>query len=125
MTYLVVALTTIVFLLCFRLSGIIAASARAIDISRRSVAVMRELTTSEEVKEQMIRGYSIQLFGLFVSITVRGLVLLAAPMVLIAGFSFVGLVRFDEVIELLVSWEAILAITVILLVLMLLQKRWR
>jgi hypothetical protein len=49
-TYLVVALTTIVFLLCFRLSGIIAASARAIDISRRAVAVMRELAVENATK---------------------------------------------------------------------------
>jgi len=124
-TYLAAALITIAFLLCFRLSGIVAASARAIDVSRRALAVMQEPTTSEDAKEQAIRGFSIQLFGLFASITARGVLLLAVPAVLIAGFSFIGLASFDEVIELLASWEAILAVTVAVIILLWLQQRWR
>jgi hypothetical protein len=110
--YLAIALATIVFFVCFRLCGIVAASARAIEISRRAAAVMREPATSEEEKERAIRGFSIQLFALFASITVRGLVLVAAPVLLVAAFSCVGLARFDEVVDLLVSWQTILLTSV-------------
>lgn len=125
MTYVAAAFVTIAFLLCFPLSGIVAASARAIAVSRRAVAVMREPTVSEDEKEQAIRGFSIQLFGLFASITARGVLLLAVPAVLMAGFSFIGLASFEGVIELLVSWEAILAVTAAGIILLWLQQRWR
>lgn len=122
--YVTVFLSVAAFLLTFVFSGITQVALNAIEISRAAVATMRDPELDEDRKEQAIQRASLQLFASLGKLIVKsGLALLAAAApILIADI--LGLTNSTEVILFLSSWQAILAISAIMIGGWMLLRAW-
>jgi hypothetical protein len=106
----------------FRVSGVVERSKRAVAVATDAVRTMRSTSLSEDEQEAAIRRASIQLFGSFFYITFGLAIVLMVP----AGFIWLsdigGLASNEEVIEVLLSWPAIV-ITVVIFVIVSIRRK--
>lgn len=107
MTYLSTFLSALVFGVALRLVSLPATLRRADAVARRAVAIMRDASVDDAVREYEVRRASGALMGSFLSITLRAafaLVMGAAPLFVadVAGWS-----RWRDATALLASWPGL------------------
>lgn len=106
-----------VFLCAFKLSGVYRVVLHTMTTVRKAKDVMRDGSLDDEDKELLVRQYSIQLFGRFVQITLLGALIVSLPLLAVLACDFMNVAAFRDVMDFLISWPAILATTVGILIL--------
>jgi hypothetical protein len=108
----VACLVVLAFLAACYALRLVEAARQVLATARRSMAAMRDPELDDEVKEKTAQRAAIALFGGFVSITLRSLVALLASATVIYAADLSGIVRAAVAIDVLGSWEFIVATTV-------------
>jgi hypothetical protein len=98
---------------CYALR-IVAVARRIVATARQSMRTMRDPALDDEIKEKAAQRAAIVLFGGFLSITFRSLVAVLASSAVIYAADLAGFVPAPVAIDLLGSWEFIVATTVML-----------
>jgi hypothetical protein len=98
---------------CYALR-LVAVARRIVETARQSVKTMRDPAVDDEAKEKAAQQAAIALFGGFLSITLRSLVAVLASAAVVYAADLVGFVPAPVAIDLLASWEFIVATTAVL-----------
>lgn len=117
-------LVVVVFILMLHVLGLRHMGLEVTAISQRALAVLRDSELDDDAKGALMRRQAKRLFVLFFFLTFAGAAALLAPVGLIYALDVVGLISFEGVMGMLVSWEFLLATTAAsLLVIWALAKR--
>lgn len=103
--------------------GLVEQAQRINLIAKQSAATAADRSLTDLQKEQALRQNSLALFGLFGRITLRLLLALGLPTLLVRLVAFTHLWTFDEVIATSVSWPFIVAGIVAFVAVIFLQRR--
>lgn len=109
-------LAVALFVVAFRMAGIVPIAADVVAVSRRAAAVMADRDLDDDAKERQIRAASKGLMVSFLQICLRTAVVLAAPAVCLYAGSLAGLIDLAAVSETLLRWEFILLSTLAIVV---------
>jgi sterol desaturase/sphingolipid hydroxylase (fatty acid hydroxylase superfamily) len=101
------------FFICLKLFGVIERSRKVIEVSKSSLAVVRDSNLDDLQKEKALQKHAIELFTLFFLITAGSLAALALPFGLIWLMELAKLLDVSEVIELTLTLEFIAATIII------------
>ena len=91
--------------------------------SRQSMAVMRNPALDDDAKEAAMQAAAKAMFGLFFKLTAGLAVALALPMALVWAVAQTGVVSFDHVIEVSLTWPFLLAGVGVFIVVAMLGRR--
>ena len=115
MALVVACLVVLAFLgACYALR-IVTVARRVLMTARQSMTAMRDPALDDEAKEKTAQQAAVALFGGFLSITLRSLIALLASAAVIYAADLTGLVPAPVAVDLLASWEFIIATTVVLM----------
>lgn len=105
LTAAAVALSVLAFLVALRLSGILRMVADSTDAVRRAVAVIRDGSLDEEVKERLVRQWAIILVRRAAAISLVSTAIIGTSFLALVGFHASGLVPLEDSLSLMLSWE--------------------
>lgn len=88
----------IVFIFALRISGVVQVGHRVLATVRGAVAVMRDDSLDDEIREKKLQRASLQLFGAFISMLIRSAFVFLASLLSILLASLVGLAEIEDVI---------------------------
>lgn len=109
-------LAVALFVVAFRMAGIVGIAADVLSVSRRAAAVMTDNGLDDDAKERQIRAASKGLMLSFLQICLRTAVVLAVPTICLYAADAAGLVSLTAVSDTLLGWEFILLSTVAIVV---------
>ncbi len=109
-------LAVALFVVAFRMAGIVPIAADVVSVSRRAAAVIADSSLDDDAKERQIRAASKGLMVSFLQICLRTGVVLAVPAICLYAASLAGLIELTAVSETLLRWEFILLSTVAIVV---------
>lgn len=92
-------------------SGLVGKARGAVSDARAAMAVMGDAGLDDDAKEARIQAAARGMFASFGAIVLRCAVVLAAPAAAIYGADLAGLADADAVIDFLLSWEALIGLT--------------
>ena len=121
---LVAVAATVVFIVGFRFLKVVAIAQRIIEHARVGVGAMLNIELSDIEKERATRKAGVQLLLGSFAIFWRMLLCAAAGMVPVYGVDYFGYMTVSSVFDLFLSWEFIVVITAVLLILVSLIKRF-
>jgi uncharacterized oligopeptide transporter (OPT) family protein len=110
------------FIFILKITKLVDKSYRVIDISRQSMAVLRNADMSEDDKESAMQSHAKQLAGLFFLITIGGLAAIFLPLALIWGLDYLNLISVDAVLQVAFSWTFIGVTTIVIVAALLLRR---
>ena len=110
------------FIVVFKLFKLVERSTRVIDLSRQAVADLRSSELDEDAKEVAMQSHAKHLFGLFLLITVGGAAAVFLPVAVIWGLDQLQLISLDAVLGVALSWQFIVAATVLFIVVFFVNK---
>jgi len=122
----VALLSAAAFVAAFSLSGIVQVALSAVEIARHAVSVMRDDAFDDDSRESAVQAASLRLLRVFLSISVRSVLVVLVSVAPIWGADQAGITEGEAVIALLSRWDVILGSTIAMCVLYLLKVRlWR
>jgi hypothetical protein len=107
-TYVVAALSVILFAIAFRLLGIASVAQRALQQIAKSAAALRTDSLTDDEKQAAMQQSATNLLFHFFAITGRSLVALAVPTVALIVVQFLQVTEVMEVVSFLSTWKGIL-----------------
>jgi hypothetical protein len=110
----VACLVVLAFMVACYALRIVPVARRLLVVAGQSIATMRDPTLDDDTKERAARQAAVALFRAFLSITLRSLIAVLASATVIYAADLSGLVPATVAIDLLESWEFIIATTVAL-----------
>jgi hypothetical protein len=110
------ALLVVGFVGLCRLFGLIQKSTTVIDVAKLALTDLRNPGLDDDTKEIALQRYAKRLFGLFLVLTLGGAGALFLPLGCIWLLEQLGVLSFDAVIDTTLSWEFLLATTLLALV---------
>ena len=110
------------FIGILKLCKIVENSVRVIDITRQSIADLRDSTLDDDAKESAMQSHAKHLFGLFFLVTLAGLAAVFVPLAVIWICDYFGLLSLDEVIGVTLSWPFLVGSTVVIGALLFLKR---
>jgi len=116
MILLAAILSIATFVIALKALGVIKAGADVLHVSRTAVSVMRDSTLDEEQREVEVQQAAVRLLVLFLSITVRSIMVAALSLLPIWIMSVLGATTVNDVVLFLSRWDVISVSTVALLV---------
>jgi len=122
-TYVAVALSIALFLVCFWAFRVVRAATGIVASARSAFAVIRDPELPDDAKEIAAQRASLSLLGGLVSILLRAAAAVAVSLVPPFAFAALGLASLDETFALLASWEAIAVTTAAMVVVFVLSRR--
>ncbi len=123
MIYVAGIVAALVFAVALDRSGLAEIGADALKTSRRSAALLRDSTLSDDEKEKAMRAASSSLFRSFYSIGIRSVGALGFSLVALLLFHLTGLAPVGSVTSWLAQWDAIILVSVIV-VAWFVVRRW-
>ena len=96
--------------------GLVRKCGEVLDVARSSLAVLRNPALDDDAKESALQSNAVKLFSLFVLLTAGAALALALPAGLIWVLDVLQVVSLRAVLEVTLSWQFLLASTVIGLV---------
>jgi hypothetical protein len=124
-THVATIVAVVLFTIGLWAFGVIAVANRIVATSRHATTIIRDPTIGDDVKERETQRSSLALLRDFVSIFVRGLGVLALSLSPIVVFDLAGLLSWQEGLDALASWEAILIATVVMVAAWAAQRKRR
>ena len=124
MIYLAAFLSVSIFVITLWLFGIISVAIKAVEVSRESTKTIRNPALSDEKKERTLQRVSLTLLGSFLSITARATVAVGAALLPMLAFDVAGLASFRDVADFLATWEAIILVSAVLMLVYLVRRRF-
>jgi hypothetical protein len=112
------------FVVVLKACRVVENSVRAVSITNSAVEDIRSPTLDDDAKEARLQRHAKQLFGLFFLITAGGAAAVFLPVAAIWILDRLQVLSFDGVLRATVSWQ-FLAATTLLVVLIILAKRFR
>ena len=109
MSLAVVLASLALFVISFRLAGILPLALQAISRAHGAASVLVDSTKTDDEKERAARDTSIVLFGSFAMITALTVVALVPSIVWLALAVLAGLTNTAGLLSALLSWPAIVA----------------
>jgi hypothetical protein len=82
-------------------------------VSRAALAVVRDPSLDDDAKGERMQGHAKRLFGLFFLLTLGAAAALALPIGLIWLLDRAGVLSYDNVMDLLLSWPFLLGTTAV------------
>ncbi len=124
MIYLAAFLSVSIFVITLWLFGIISVAIKAVEVSRESTKTIRNPALSDEYKERTLQRASLTLLGSFLSITARAAAAAGASLLPMLAFDVAGLASFRDVADFLATWEAIILVSAVLMLVYLVRRRF-
>lgn len=122
---LFVGLATIaVFSVAFYYSGLVTRARAVISLTSQTMASMAEKSLDDEEKERLVQSAALRLFGHFGMITLIAIIILAISGLVMWVGDFLGLAPFAAVSDFLLSWEVIIGMTLLIIAVFWLVKRF-
>lgn len=100
----------VIFLQLFR---VVSSSKEVVSIAGNVLSVVKDKDLSDLEKEKTMQRYTVVLLKHFFLIALGCALALAIPLGFIWGFERLGLMSFDRVMDITLSWQFILATTVL------------
>jgi hypothetical protein len=122
-TYLAVALSIALFLVCFWVFRVVPAAAAIVASARGAFAALRDPQLTDDAKETAAQRASLALLGGLFSILLRAAAAVAVSLAPPLAFAALGLASLDDTYALLASWEVIAVTTVAMVVGFVLSRR--
>ena len=111
------------FIFLLKLLRLVENSLKVISIAKESVQVMKDPALDDLQKEKSLQKHSIKLFSLFFIILISSVLALTLPLGLIWIFEQFDLLVLDNILEVALSWQFILASTVLAIVIVRIIKK--
>ncbi len=124
MIYLAAFLSVSIFVITLWLFGIISVAIKAVEVCRESTKTIRNPALSDENKERTLQRASLTLLGSFLSITARAAAAVGASLLPMLAFDVAGLASFRDVADFLATWEAIILVSAVLMLVYLVRRRF-
>ena len=125
MTVAAALLSAVLFLAAWRLSGIYPCVLSVLSLSREAARAMMDASLDDDQKERLARRYALEMFGGFLGVTLRAVVVLAPPVGALLILDALNIVGFRSVAELMARWEVIVGSTAAALIAWLVQRAMR
>ena len=103
----------VVFVLFLQLFKVVSSSKQVVHLAKTAAGVVKDKTLSDLEKEKAMQSYSVSLFKYFFMIAIGCALALCIPLGLVWGFDRLGLMSFDRVLAITLSWQFILATTLL------------
>lgn len=103
-----------VFINALWVFGVVQVSSGVLVSTKDAVAVMRDESLDDTVREKAVRRASLQLLGAFMSILLRSALAFAASFLPIWLATLAGLVKTEEIFQYLARWDVILISSIII-----------
>jgi hypothetical protein len=117
------AVSICAFLAALWLARVVPASAGAVAVAHRALEAMRDAELDDTAREKAVRRASLQLFGTFVSILLRGGFAIGVSLVPIWLGNVSGLAPGDQVIAFLSRWDVIAIASIVITIGYLIRMR--
>lgn len=111
------------FVIALSLSGVMKASAGVLTTTQNTVAIMRDASLDDTMREKAIQRASIKLLSDFASILARGGLALAASLVPVWLMDAAGLADAHAVFGFLSRWDVVLVASVVMVLGYLARRR--
>lgn len=123
MTFAGVAILVAGFVVLVKIFGLVEKSTEVFSVSRLALSDMQNPDLDDEAKEAAIQQHAKRLFGLFFLLAIGGAAALALPAGLLFLLEGMGLLSLSAVITVTLSWEFLLASSVLIIAIILLAKK--
>lgn len=124
MIYLAAFLSVSIFVITLWLFGTISVAIKTVEVSRESTKTIRNPALSDENKERTLQKASLTLLGSLLSITARAAAAVGASLLPMLAFDVAGLASFRDVADFLATWEAIILVSAVLMLVYLVRRRF-
>lgn len=114
-----------VFVFAFKISGAVRVGADVLVKVQKAFATINDDSIDDEKREKDLKRASIELFGAFISILIRSVLILIASFFPILVADILGLAMTKDVINYLSRWNVIVITTFLLIVYYILWKRFK
>ncbi|MDH3947336.1 MAG: hypothetical protein OEU74_00080 [Gammaproteobacteria bacterium] len=122
MTFAGVAILVAGFVVLVKIFGLVEKSTEVFSVSRLALSDIQNPDLDDEAKEAAIQKHAKRLIGLFFLLTIGGAAALALPAGLLFLLERMGLLSLSAVIAVTLSWEFLLASSVLIIAIILLAK---
>jgi hypothetical protein len=116
-------LLVIGFVVLSKIFGLIQKSTAVIDVAKLALTDLRNPGLDDDAKEIALQRHAKRLFGLFLLLTLGGAAALFLPVGLIWLLEQLGLLSFNAVIDTTLSWEFLLASTLLALAILWIARK--
>lgn len=123
MTYVGVAILVAGFVVLIKIFGLVEKSREVFTVSKFALSDIQNPELNDDAKEVALQQHAKRLFTLFFLLTVGGAAALALPAGLLFLLEQAGLLSFSDVIAVTLSWEFLLASSVLIIAVILLAKK--
>ncbi|MBL0001932.1 MAG: hypothetical protein IPO97_13820 [Sphingomonadales bacterium] len=103
--------------------GLVALASEVRHLSQRSLNVLRDALLDDDAKEAAMQANARALFAKFIHLTLGLALALLVPVALIWGVSLTGIVSFETVMAVSLTWPFLLAGGILFIVVLVLGKR--
>jgi hypothetical protein len=101
------------FVVLVKVFGLPGKCSEVLDLARTSLAVLRNPSLDDDAKESALQSNAVKLFALFLLLTAGAALALVLPAGLIWVLDLLHVVSLRAVLELTLSWQFLLASTVV------------
>jgi hypothetical protein len=101
------------FVVLVKVFGLLGKCSEVLDLARTSLAVLRNPSLDDDAKESALQSIAVKLFALFLLLTAGAALALVLPAGLIWVLDLLHVVSLRAVLELTLSWQFLLASTVV------------
>jgi hypothetical protein len=123
MTFAGVAILVGGFVVLVKIFGLVEKSTEVFSVSRLALSDIQNPDLDDEAKEAALQQHAKRLFGLFFLLAIGGAAALALPAGLLFLLERMGLLSLSAVMTLTLSWEFLLASSVLIIAIILLAKK--
>ena len=96
-----------------KVSGLFPRALQAVRASRGAFGVMNDPELTDDRKESLLQEYSLSLLKSFLDLLIRGAASIAIPVGMLWGLEFAGILSFQAVLDLTLSWPFLLGSSVV------------
>ena len=123
MTFAGVAILVAGFVVLVKIFGLVEKSTEVFSVSRLALSDIQNPDLDDAAKEAALQQHAKRLFGLFFLLAIGGAAALALPAGLLFLLERMGLLSLSAVMALTLSWEFLLASSVLIIAIILLAKK--
>jgi hypothetical protein len=105
--YLAVVFAALIFAIALRVLDIPSIAARVIDTGRGAALTMSDGTIADADKERLLQQASLTMMAAFASITLRGVLAVAASLLPLLALQAAGFAPLGTVVHVLATWQGI------------------
>jgi hypothetical protein len=113
------------FMVIMQMLGLARHAGSALALSNDAMKVMGNAALSDDQKERAMQAHAVKLFRLFIVLTIGGVAAVLAPLAIVWGLGRVGLLSFEGVMDMALSWPFLVGVSLAAVVLFVVMSRTR